>query len=281
MTYTEPPLAVLVLDFEREEETRACLASIRDHIKIPHKVIYLHNGPADYPSALLKEGLIHQLIQPATNNGLGIGTRDLFAASFSRYSLYLQPDQVLRVDITPEVFANLTGMLGGKMMLQIKDEPTPRDSGWTVASVSLAGQVCGPSEYSERAHLIETAFYKGLEWNGLPCHGAGPYHDGEWREATIQRYYREHQLIHATHLPPLVEDRGYRARRQNPDGSVWEHQPDTKALTLVRGPVRERYVYPKLSPREWESVLATQAWPAGQIPEDEVKDSFTVPHWHA
>jgi len=251
MTYTEPPLSVLVLDFQRETETRACLASVRRHVKVPYHLVYLHNGPADYPAQILKEGLCDQLIQPARNGGLGLGTRDLFAAAFGRYSLYLQNDQVLRVDITPEVFANLTGMLGGKMMLTIKDQPEPQDSGWTVMSVSLAGQVCGPSVYSERCHLIETSFYRGMERYGLPYHGAGPYHDGEWREAAIQRIYEEHRFIHATHLPPLGEDRGYRARRQNPDGSIWQHEPDTKALTLVSGPIKETHVYPKLSAREW------------------------------
>ncbi len=275
-TYVEHPLSVLVLDFQRETETRECLASVRRHVKVPYRLIYLHNGPADYPGQLLKEGLCDQLIQPARNGGLGLGTRDLFAAAFGRYNLYLQNDQVLRVDITPEVFANLTGMLGGKMMLRIKDQPDPQDSGWTVASVSLAGQVCGPSIYSERAHLIETFFYHAMERRGLPYHGAGPYHDGEWREGAIQRFYEESRFIHATHLPPLVEDRGRRARRENPDGSIWQHYPDTKALWLVSGPVKEPYVYPRFTPTEWETVIATQSWPDGQIPEVEQKESFHV-----
>ncbi len=61
---------------------------------------------------------------------------------------------------------------------------------------------------------------------------------------------------------------------------MWRHEPDTKRAWLVSGPVKEPYVYPKLSSREWSEVIATQTWPEGKIPEDEVKDSFTVPGWH-
>lgn len=280
-TYTEPHLSVLVLDFDRERETRACLQSVRRHVKVPHTLIYLHNGPASYPVDLYREGLCDQMIQTRSNRGLGIGTRDLFAAAFGRWSLYLQNDQELGVDIDQQTLDTLTGMIGGTMWLRLNGQQQPQDSGWKVASVSLAGQVCKPSEYSERAHIIETSFYQRLEREGvLPCHGAGPYHDGVWREAAIQRYYEEHKLIHATHLPPLVVDRGSRARRQNPDGSVWQHEPDTKALTLISGPVKERYVYPTLTDAEWQSVLATQSWPPGQIPEQERAHSFIVPQWH-
>jgi hypothetical protein len=54
------------------------------------------------------------------------------------------------------------------------------------------------------------------------------------------------------------------------------HYPDTKQLWLINGPVKERYVYPKFSDREWEYVLGTQSWPPGEIPENEKKDSFHV-----
>ncbi len=104
--------------------------------------------------------------------------------------------------------------------------------------------------------------------------GAGPYHAAEWRERSIQDYYRKHGFIHDTSLPSFVQDNGRRAIRQNPDGSVWEHRPDTKELKLLSGPVSNRYVYPDFSEDEWTKVLATQAWPEWQIPEKEKKNSF-------
>ena len=78
----------------------------------------------------------------------------------------------------------------------------------------------------------------------------------------------------------MFQDNGRRAIRENPDGSIWEHHPDDKGLTLVRGPVKERYVYPKFTDEEWQGVLETQTWIAGQIPSNELADSFIVPSWH-
>mgnify|MGYP000553024458 CR=1 FL=1 len=42
-----------ILDFNKPAATRVCLESVRRHVKVPHKVIYYHNGPADYPRAFL------------------------------------------------------------------------------------------------------------------------------------------------------------------------------------------------------------------------------------
>lgn len=264
MEYTEPELTYLVLDFRKEKETRLCLESIKKHTKFGHKVIYLHNGiGVDYPQEFLREGLIDQCIQTRENRGLAIGTRDLFAASFSRYSFYLQNDQYLNRDITPEEFEKMKKIIGGKFQ-------SPHDgSSWTAMSVDLAGAVCGLNIYSERGHIIETAFYKKMEESGrLGCHGAGPWHDGPWREGEVQQFYKENKFLHYTYEEgPFVTTNGYRAIRQNPDGSVWEHDADTFAVRLVSGPVKEKYAYPNFTDEEWRQVLATQSWPEWKLPE--------------
>ncbi len=266
LMYQEPMLAILVLDFLKESETRRCLESVRAHVKVPHKVVYLHNGPADYPAQLLREGLVDQLVQTKVNTGLGLGTRDLFAASQSYWSLYLQNDQFFARDLTEAEFTAMTGWMGGR-----------NARGKTVYSISLAGAPGGDGVYSERAHLIQTKMYRNWEEQlHLGPYGAGPYHDGEWREATIQRHYH---LTHGTHFiwpHAFVQDNGHRAIRQNPDGSIWEHRPDTKQARLVSGPVTARHVYPKFTEEEWGAVLATQSWPEWQIPEMEKGESFHV-----
>lgn len=268
--YIEPSLSVLVLDFLKEEETRRCLESVKRHLLVPHRVIYLHNGPADYPARLAKEGLVDHLIQTKTNNGLGVGTRDLFAACHTWWSLYLQNDQYFARDLTEVEFDQMKGWMGG-------NDSRRR----TIYSISLAGAPCGEGVYSERAHLIQTAMYKRWEDQlHLGCHGAGPYHDGEWREATIQRHYQCSNAVHSAWPYPVIADNGRRAVRQNPDGSLWQHLPDTKELWLKRGPVKESYVYPRFTVEEWEQVIATQSWPDGQIPEIERAESFRVPGWH-
>lgn len=268
MTYEAPILSVLVLDFLKEKETRDCLGSIKSHIKVPHEVIYLHNGSADYPYQLFKDGLIDRFIQTRVNGGLGLGTRDLFAAAFSPYSLLLQNDQQLIRDIDDKTFRHLVEMLDR----EIRHEKWPLA---TIKSVSLAGPVGGRDMYSERLHLVKTLFYKAMEAADILGYGgAGPYHDSVWRERQIQDYYRKHHFIHDTSISSFVQDNGFEAVRQNADGSLWVHKPDTKALKLISGPVKHRAVYPPLTEQEWTDVLSTQSWPEWQIPEREKASSF-------
>lgn len=277
MEYKEPLVSFLVLDFGKEPETRLLLESLKEHVKFPYKVIYMHNGNSEtYPYKFFQEGLIDHFIQTKENFGLGLGTREVFAASFSPYSAYIQNDQVLGRDFTQKELDDIIDTLC------IMDEPQ-------IQSVGLAGDTC-QGKYSERAHITSTRFYRDMERgefcfdygdhikDEMPNGGAGPYHDQPWREGAIQKLYEDEGFIHHIWPKPLFIDNGQRAVRQNPDGSKWIHFPDTKNLFLVKGPVKEKYVYPKLSDIEWESVLKTQNWPPGKIPENEVKDSFHV--WH-
>lgn len=267
LEWREPPLAVLVLDFLKESETRMCLESIRRHVKVDHTIIYHHNGQAAYPYLFLEAGLIDQLIQTKVNHGLGIGTRALFAAAFSPYSLYLQNDQYLIRDFTEEDL---------NAMIQIL-ESEPRYGDPRISSISLAGAPCGDGVYSERCHLILTRQYQYWESLGrLGCYGAGPYHDGPWREAQIQEMYRIEHKRHMIWHQPFVADNGHRAIRENPDGSRWLHYPDTKQAWLLSGPVKERHVYPRFTNDEWDQVIATQRWEPGAIPEMEKGESFHV-----
>lgn len=273
-TYNDPLLTIVVLDFRKEIDTRACLESIRNHIKVPYRLHYLHNGPADHPRRFYDLGLVDMLVQTRINEGLGLGTRALMASVFSPYTLMWQNDQIAGRDLEQEELDGLIAVLNRPI------EGIPNGYSY-VGSVSLAGPVGGENVYSERVHIVKTGFYRYMETLGvLPVGGAGPWHHLIWREEAIQRHYRHNRIVHVTDWPPLVIDNGKRATRQNSDGSIWEHEPDTKRLWLLEGPVIKRYVYPKFSDREWTLVLQTQNWPAGQIPELEIKDSFVVPHWH-
>lgn len=260
--YKEPLLNFLVLDFCKESETKLCLESIRNNAEFNHKVIYYHNGnEVEYPYSLFKLGLIDHFIQTKVNNGLGVGSRDLFATSFSKYSCYLQNDQIIGRKFSEKELNDLISIIGIK----------------TCMSISLAGSVCGKNIFSERCHIIETNFYKWMEYNlPLSYGGAGPYHNIQWREGQIQEFYKKNNYIHYTDWPVLVIDNGRSAERQNPDGSRWKHFPDTKQLWLIKGPIKEKYVYPKFSDQEWLNVLKTQTWENGKIPENEIKDSFHV-----
>jgi predicted O-methyltransferase YrrM len=272
--YKEAELTYLVLDFNKESESRQCLQSIKKHTKFPHKVIYLHNGPdAGYAYGQYKEGLVDEFIQTLDNHGLAIGTRDLFSICASPYAFYLQNDQFLLRDFTLEEFKEVKKIIGSQYK-------SPLDgSTWTAASVDLAGAVCGLHTYSERGHLVQTDFYKMLEKEiPLGYFGAGPYHQDPWREEQIQKYYQSKKYLHYTYQEKLVEDNGYHAIRQNLDGSLWEQRNDTKEIRLLRGPVKAKGNFPNFTDIEWEQVLKTQNWPEWQIPEKD--KSISYHQWH-
>jgi hypothetical protein len=261
--------SVLVLDYKKPEETKLLLRSIRENFKFDYNLIYLHNGKGeDYGYQYFKDGLIDQFIQTKNNNGLGIGTRDLFAACFSEYAIYAQNDQYVGRVVEKDEIDFIASQIGVNGVNENKIV-------YTLNSVSLAGQPCGPNIYSERAHIVKTSFYKNLEFQ-LPIGGAGPYHSFEWREGYIQNYYKQNHYIHGIYQDPIFVDNGRSAVRENPDGSIWKHEPDMKRLYLLKGPVKEKYVYPRFTDQEWDEVIRTQIWPDGQIPSQEEKESFHV-----
>lgn len=254
-------VSYLVLDFMKPQETQVCLESIKARSKFDYKVYLLVNGGDNfYASSFMSKGLVDHLIVNKTNSGLGVGTTDLFRYCDTPYALYVQNDQFLASEFREDRL---------HLLINLLNQST--SEGEIVGSISLAGAPCGRNIYSERAHLINVDFY-----NSLPTdkYGAGPYHDGPWNEELIQNYYKENGYIHATDFPIIFADNGRRAVRQNPDGSVWEHQPDTKRLWLKRGPVTEKHVYPKFTNEEWEEVLVNNNWPDGQIPVNEQSESF-------
>ena len=263
MDYREPELTYLVLDFRKERETRNCLASIKKHTKFEHKIIYLHNGiGVDYPYKLFHEGLVDYFFQTRVNNGLAIGTRDLFAASFSPWSFYLQNDQTLKRDFTQDEFEEIKKIIGTEYR-------SPKDgTPWRAMSVDLAGGMAGLHTYSERAHIVPTNFYKKIEFEQKLNHrGAGPYHEAPWRERQVQDFYKAQKYMHYTYPNVLVNDDGDTSVRENPDGSIWEHHADTNGVRLVRGPIKEKNDHPPFTDAEWGQVLNTQSWPEWQVPE--------------
>ncbi len=273
--YTEPQLAVLVLDYAKPYETHQCLASIKQHLKVPHTVILCDNGSnEDYPLSFIRAGLADQLIVNRDSRGLGLGTRDLYALTFAHWTCYLQNDQVFARDLTEAEFSTMTSWIGGQDACC-----------QTVASISLAGAPCGDGVYSERAHLLRTADYKRWEQDTplsprLGYHGAGPYHDGVWRERQLQDHYALNRLTHLAWPQPFVADNGVFAVRDMKEGGLWCHRTDTKQLWCIREPTMPGWAgpigvaYPKLMEEERAQVLA-HGWPDGQIPLLEQKDSFS------
>lgn len=256
-------ISFLVLDYNRPGETYQCLKSIRQNAKFDNQIIYLSNGGnQDYVFDFYRQGLMDKVILNKENSGLGFGTTDLFRMCNTDYAIYFQNDQWLAREFTQQELDE---------MLKIIDRIYPDHTQRKVKSIGLAGDPC-QGQYSERAHLIRTAFYNNIP--DMPNGGAGPYHHIEWNEGYIQKWYKHHGLLHYIWPKPLVGDNGCFALRENPDGSKWRHRTDTKELWLLGGPVKEKYIYPNFTQEEWDEVLKAQAWPNGRIPLKEQAHSF-------
>lgn len=261
--FSDPSLSILVLDFKKPEESKKCLLSIRENIKVPHSIIYYHNGDSDYAYQYYKDGLIDLFIQSRNNDGLGVGTRNLASISFSKFLMPIQNDQIVGRSLEAPEFGFLCSVL---------DSATEID-GKVCGSISLAGPTAGKDTYSERAHLIKNDFYRYMEFAiPLNCYGAGPYHHGPWREEQIQNYYKQNNYIHFTGHPALVIDNGVWSRRTNPDGSIVRIKTDTKEIHWESRPT-EKYVFPDMTDEEWSVSLAGN-WINGTIPEKYRAHSF-------
>lgn len=257
--YTEPPLTVLVLDFRKEDETRACLESLRAHLKIPHKIVLLDNGGGqDYPWGLYREGLCDVLISKRVGRGGGYGQTDLFRWCDTRFALFVQQDQVLVHDIDQPTFDHLSALLASGQY----------------DCVDLNGDQSGKGIWTDRAHLIETAFFNSLG----PFPNGGPGLDAvPWNEAYLQRVFAErgYKIAHVT--PAVFADCGKWSVREAGDG-LYRHRCDQKGLWVLRRPTHRTEVYPPLNESEWRTMLAGE-WIDGAVPEAWKPHSFTVKHW--
>jgi hypothetical protein len=236
-------VSYLILDFNKPTESSLCLQSLRENTKFDCPIIYLSNGGhQDYVWEFYKKGWIDKLVVNKENTGLGFGTQDLFKICDSEYAIYVQNDQYLGREYTEAELDQQIEKLGQDGKIQ---------------SISLAGDQC-QGKYSERAHLINSIFYRRVLLPKLTGGGAGPYHHLEWAEETIQKFYEENNLKHYIWPQVLFGDNGAWSIRTNPDGSLWRNRTDIKTAYLVQGPVKEKYVYPPFSDEQWETILKEQ-----------------------
>lgn len=248
-------ISYLILDFNRPNESALLLDSIWRHSKFPFAVIFLSNGGTqDYAWQFYEKGLIHKLILRKENSGCGLGTKELFRSSEHEFNIYLQNDQFLVREFSRDELEHYINHL--------KQNPS-------CGHIDLAGNQ-GNGRPSERAFLTNRDFYNSMN---VSSGGPGKKADVLWSEESVQNHYKENN-IHFVSSPLLFADNGAYSIRENPDGSVWEHRTDTKQLRLVRGPVKEKFVYPKFTDGEWELVLKTQKWPKWKIPKNEAASSF-------
>lgn len=250
-------VSFLVLDFKREQESRLCLTSIRKHAKIPYQIIYLDNGSnEEYPWALWKEGLIDVLISKKTGRGGGQGQDDLFRYCDTRYAFFVQEDQILIHDITPDILSKFIHELqNGAKCIDLNNDQ------------SASGR------WTDRAHFIDVEFFNSLR--PLPC--GGPGQDAiKWNEQYLQERFDEigNPIVHVK--PLFFADNGKWSVREAGDG-LYKHRCDTKQMWIVKRPTYRTEVYPPFNETEWDAALSGK-WIDGSIPKAWEQHSFT--HWN-
>jgi len=260
-------VSFLILDFERPKVLKTLLDSLRSKIKLnkdDYEIICLANGGSteyqDEVYGFYKNGLIDDLILKNDNLGGSVGTISLFKYTNSDYAFYLQSDHILVQDITEETINYFIGLL---------------NSGYN--NVDLAGAQTrdknGDPVFSERASFMNVKFYNDIENKSLGS--PGPFHHVvPWLEGQMQELFKSENWNIAHISPVFFQDNGKLAVRTNPDGSIWRHETDTKRQWLIKGPVKEKYVYPNFNQEEWLNVLKSQEWEGGKIPENEKPHSF-------
>ena len=135
---------ILVLDFNKSDESRRLLESINQHCKFDHRVVFLDNGSDEKYARIFKdEGLIDKLIENPKNEGLGTGTRQLFEEARCEYTIYAQNDQYIWRDFNENELYQIAGYI----------DQFSYPLGSKIKSVSLAATVCGNGIYSERCHI--------------------------------------------------------------------------------------------------------------------------------
>lgn len=253
----EPLLTVCVLDFKKEYETRICLESIRQHIKVPYYLILLDNGSNEnYPWDLYKEGLCDVLISKSFSDGGGFGQTDLIRFSRTKFTLFVQNDQSLLYDIDGDAFKYFTYLL--------------EYLGYHC--VDLNGDQSYKGIWTDRAHLINTAFFNSL--GPFPNYGPGLDH-GKWNEQYLQETFSKNNYKIAHISPNLFQNNGKWSIRTAGDG-LYKHRTDTKILFIEKQPTYKTETFPPFDDSDWQLALSGN-WPKdGKIPNLWMKDSFTV-----
>jgi hypothetical protein len=252
-------LSALVLDYRKEYETRLCLESLRQHLKVPCKIVYLDNGSNDsYPWSFYQEGLCDVLISKKVGMGGGHGQTDLFRWCDTQYALFIQSDQVLTRDITPDILKQMTDCL---------------ESG--ARCVDLNGDQSQAGRWTDRAHLIDAKWFNSLA--PFPNGGPGPLHELRWNENYLQEVFDKlgNPIVHVR--PLFFADRGMTTVRETPCGGIVRMRTDTKAVEWLALP-KKPYIFPEHTEAEWQTVMSGN-WRAGTIPEIYLQRGDSFNHW--
>lgn len=201
-------VSFLVLDFNKAQETFQCLESIRRLTQFKnYEIVLLSNGgEQENIFQFYKSGLIDRLFLYKRNYGCGIGTHDLYNISKAEYSIYVQNDQYMRRQFSSEELQAMINNLNEEYKC-----------------IDLSGGAGHSDKFSERAHIMNTEFYKQLHLKGYG--GPGPFeHEWLWSEGgTSYSFWDKDYKIHHE-WPCLFANNGWRTIREDKIGKISEQR---------------------------------------------------------
>lgn len=198
-------VSFLVLDFNRAQETRNLLVSLRGKIKFKdYEIVLLSNGgDQSYLGEFYSSNLVDRLLIYNKNVGCGVATHDLFDSAKGEYSIYVQNDHSLERDFTQEELDKMISALNSDYQL-----------------IDLSGGAGHNDKYSERAHIIKTKTYQELPIKGFG--GPGPFEEYFWSEAgaSYSFWHLNYKIHHE--WPLLFGNTGFRTVREDSEGIIIE-----------------------------------------------------------
>lgn len=251
-------LSILVLDYRKPVETRQCLESLRRHMKVPCKIVYLDNGSNEqYPWSFYQEGLCDIIISKKVGMGGGFGQTDLFRWCDTKYAIFVQSDQVLMYDINQDAIDTMIKCLNDG-----------------ARCIDLNGDQSQKGRWTDRAHFIDVEWFNSL----APFPNGGPGLDHlRWNENYLQEVFDNlgNPIVHIR--PVLFRDNGRVTIRELPCGGVVQMETDTKKVSWIKTP-KQPYMFPEMSDEEWNLSISGN-WVSGTVPKKYLERGESFDFW--
>jgi len=238
--------SLLVLAFERVEETRYLLESAKRFLKFKHDVhVYVNGGNYRPFFEFINEKLVDKLHVSLVNEGSGAGTIRLIQSSTAETFIYLQNDNFFRRTI------NEIDLDGIETCLDMPN----------VGAIDLTGLV-PKHAFSERAFIARKSYY--LANPDLSIGGTGPLYHLKGTEPAFTEYMAKtnRKVMAAPGL--MVGDSGKFAILEI-GGGVFQRRCDTQELKVLKQPTSQAPCF-NLSDEEWQLILKNE-WRDWRIPE--------------
>lgn len=251
-------ITILVLDYNRPDNLKMCLESVKRFVKVKHEVITLINGGVtDASYSFFNSGLTDKLLLSSKNEGSSLGVLRLIKNCTTNVFLFLQSDNCLKIDIDDAVMNNIYNALHPNSF---------------IGAIDLTG-LCSSkiSEFSERAFIMGTHFY--LSNPHFTGYGTGPFYNPSLdnSEQSTLKWIKENNKF-VVGQQPLVIDIGKYGILELPCGGVLKRRADTHQVWVIKTPKEKIECY-GLNDEEWALILQDK-WIGGTVPKHCEKSAF-------